>query len=56
MRRPISLALLAAAVAALAGWRLVVGAIDPLWGYMGTDTNAFALGLGALLASEWFNA
>jgi peptidoglycan/LPS O-acetylase OafA/YrhL len=35
----------------LAGWRLVVGSINPVWAYMSTDTNAYALGVGSLLAA-----
>jgi peptidoglycan/LPS O-acetylase OafA/YrhL len=42
--------LLAVAVGCLAIWRLVVGTLDPVWAYMGTDTNAYALGAGCLLA------
>jgi len=42
--------LLAGSVAVLIGWRFMVGSFDLLWAYQGTDTNAFALGAGALLA------
>jgi peptidoglycan/LPS O-acetylase OafA/YrhL len=39
------------AVVALASWRVTVGLlIDPVWAYMGTDTNAYALGIGCVLA------
>jgi peptidoglycan/LPS O-acetylase OafA/YrhL len=42
---------LTAGVLALAIWRVSVGLWDPEWAYMGTDTNAYALGLGCLLAA-----
>jgi peptidoglycan/LPS O-acetylase OafA/YrhL len=42
---------LAVAVVALMGWRFVSAFINLEWTYMGTDTNAYALGLGALMAS-----
>lgn len=45
------LRLLATFVGALVLWRFVTGIIDPMWSYMGTDTNAYALGIGALLAA-----
>jgi peptidoglycan/LPS O-acetylase OafA/YrhL len=31
-------------------WRLGIGSIDPIWAYQSTDTNAYALGLGCLVA------
>ncbi len=41
---------LATAVAVLLGWRIAVAGFDVLWAYQGTDTNAYALGVGCLLA------
>jgi peptidoglycan/LPS O-acetylase OafA/YrhL len=37
----------------LIGWRLAVhlSPANPLWAYAGTDTNAYALGIGALVAA-----
>lgn len=35
----------------LVGWRFATAFINPMWTYMGTDTNAYALGTGALLAA-----
>jgi peptidoglycan/LPS O-acetylase OafA/YrhL len=35
----------------LVGWRLGIGVIDPVWAYHSTDTNAYALGIGCLLAA-----
>jgi peptidoglycan/LPS O-acetylase OafA/YrhL len=35
----------------LVAWRLGMGAIDPIWAYQSTDTNAYALGLGCLVAA-----
>jgi peptidoglycan/LPS O-acetylase OafA/YrhL len=32
-------------------WRLGIGSIDPTWAYQSTDTNAYALGLGCLVAA-----
>jgi peptidoglycan/LPS O-acetylase OafA/YrhL len=32
-------------------WRLGIGSIDPIWAYQSTDTNAYALGLGCLVAA-----
>ncbi|HWB89353.1 MAG TPA: acyltransferase [Acidimicrobiia bacterium] len=45
------LRLLGGVVVGLIGWRIVASGIDASWAYMGTDTNAFALGMGALLAA-----
>jgi peptidoglycan/LPS O-acetylase OafA/YrhL len=44
---------LAWAVVLLIGWRFAVYLIfsNSTWGYLGTDTNAFALGVGAMLAA-----
>jgi peptidoglycan/LPS O-acetylase OafA/YrhL len=42
---------LAAGVFALAIWRVVAGLFDPEWAYLGTDTNAYALGIGCVLAT-----
>ena len=42
--------LLGVAVGLLMLWRLVIGTIDPIWAYHATDTNAFALGIGCLVA------
>ena len=44
------LRLLALAIGVLAAWRLLVGTQDLIWAYVGTDTNAYALGVGCLLA------
>ncbi len=41
---------LAVAVGILGAWRLVAGLVDPMWAYHSTDTNAYALGLGCLVA------
>lgn len=43
--------LLAGVVLLLVAWRLGVGLVDRHWAYFGTDTNAYALGLGCLLAA-----
>ena len=45
--------LLGLAVVLLIGWRFMAYQIssNPQWGYTGTDTNAYALGIGALLAA-----
>jgi len=32
-------------------WRLGIGAYNPMWAYHSTDANAYALGLGCLLAA-----
>ncbi len=32
-------------------WRLGVSAVNPMWAYHSTDTNAYALGLGCLVAT-----
>jgi peptidoglycan/LPS O-acetylase OafA/YrhL len=37
-------------LAGLVLWRLAVGSIDQMWAYHSTDTNAYALGVGCLLA------
>ena len=47
---------LVGALLLLIGWRLVVGYFNPTWAYMATDTNAFAVGLGCLLAVLRHNA
>jgi peptidoglycan/LPS O-acetylase OafA/YrhL len=39
-----------AVIVALILWRIGVGLINPMWAYHGTDTNAYAIGLGCLLA------
>jgi peptidoglycan/LPS O-acetylase OafA/YrhL len=44
---------LTAGVLALATWRVVAGLFDPEWAYMGTDTNAYALGIGCVLATAY---
>jgi len=44
------LRLLALVIVVFAAWRLVVGTQDLIWAYLGTDTNAYALGIGCLLA------
>jgi peptidoglycan/LPS O-acetylase OafA/YrhL len=41
---------LAVVVALLLVWRLVVASFNPYWAYRGSDTNAYALGFGCLLA------
>ena len=45
------LKVLAMVLLGLVVWRLVMGAIDPIWAYQSTDTNAYALGLGCLVAA-----
>ena len=41
---------LAISVVVLLAWRFAVAFVDPFWAYHGTDTNAYALGIGCLLA------
>lgn len=43
-------------VLALLVWRGAVGTWDASWAYLGSDTNAYALGLGCLLAFYEHNA
>lgn len=45
------LKVLGLALVGLVAWRLGIGAIDPVWAYQSTDTNAYALGLGCLVAA-----
>jgi len=45
------LKILGLVVVGLVAWRLGIGVIDPVWAYESTDTNAYALGLGCLLAA-----
>lgn len=42
---------LAVAVASLLAWRIGVGFWNPSWAYLASDTNAYAMGLGCLLAT-----
>ncbi|HEX7097879.1 MAG TPA: acyltransferase [Acidimicrobiia bacterium] len=42
-------------VMALLTWRLIAARADPMWAYVGSDTNAYALGMGCLLAM-WMKA
>ncbi|MET0566430.1 MAG: acyltransferase [Acidimicrobiia bacterium] len=37
----------------LVAWRLGIGVIDAVWAYHSTDTNAYALGIGCLLAAAY---
>jgi peptidoglycan/LPS O-acetylase OafA/YrhL len=45
---------LAVLVVGLLLWRLGVGIFNPMWAYHATDTNAYALGLGCLLAVAYY--
>lgn len=45
------LKLLGMVLACLIVWRLGVGAFSPMWAYHSTDANAYALGLGCLIAA-----
>jgi peptidoglycan/LPS O-acetylase OafA/YrhL len=45
------LRLLGLVLAGLVAWRFAVGSQSTMWAYHATDTNAYALGLGCLLAA-----
>jgi peptidoglycan/LPS O-acetylase OafA/YrhL len=40
----------AVGVGLLLAWRLAIGVVDPSWGLVASDANAYALGFGCLLA------